>query len=470
MIVKRKVSGDGRSRCYLNDELVKVGTLSNIVGSLVEIHGQHDQQVLMNSASHLGFLDRWGSSSIEPAKKKYLTAYRKYQDACDILQKLQEAASMSSYQLEQAQFICQEISKIHPQAGELDELERSLPILRNGEALAQAAGDALYAIRSDEGVLDYLHRARESLNRVMGTDPKLDKLYQRIESAEIDIEDIAMELSAYADSVEFDPQALENALNRLGELDGLVKRFGPTYDEMLKRWDDAVKIVEQSKSNPDEIQNAKKRVEESAQALKDAGSVLQQARLKASKQLAEKLSESAADLAMPSCSFSFDVEELDFDSWTTKGPAKFELTYSPGKSIAHRALSRIASGGELSRVMLALESVLDDENSSRTMIFDEVDAGVGGAAATSVAQRLGQLSQNHQVIVVTHLAQIAAQASSHFLVEKITDEQDGAPVTTIREISGDERVKEIARMLAGTDDEIAIEHARSLLEQSELSE
>lgn len=464
VIVKRRISLDGRSKCYINDEIASVKGLSQTIGPLVDLHGQHEQQGLLSPNKHIKYLDRWAGDKILPLKYEYKDAFYAYRKAKAALDEAQEQANASEYQVEQARFVCSQIDPINPGEDELDELESKLPILRNGESLATCATQALDALRKEGGVVDVLSCAMQDLERISATDPKLDLLASRFADYIAGLEDLAQDFRQYRDDVEFDPEALEIAMNRLGQLDGLVRRFGPTYEAMLDRWNESRKILESLDNGSSVIMQLEKELSQAKERLLDSAQKLEESRQELALEFCEKLSLSVADLAMQGCKFEVKETELDLDMWTCTASKRYELMYAPGERLTPRPLSKIASGGELSRVMLAIECMGEMESQKKTMVFDEIDAGIGGEAANAVANKLVELSKRHQVIVVTHLAQIACRANNHLLVSKEINK--GKPLTSIEPITGENRVAEIARMLSGTTDDTALEHAKTMLESS----
>ncbi len=460
-LVKRVVSADGHSRCYVNDGQATVKGLSQTIGSLVSIHGQHDSQTLISPQSHLEFLDKWGFERIDAPKNEYAKALGAYREASRKLDDAREFSKTSKYQLDQARYVCSQIGAVNPGKDEYEKLEAELPILRNGEALASSAYDALQAIRNDGCILDLMGEAQRSLEHAHGMDPRLDDLARRLEEHVLDLEDIAMELREYRDDVEFDPEALQEALDRLGQLDGLVRNFGPTYEDMLTQWEDAKELLENSEDSGGKIERLEKECDQTRLALEKAAAKLADARSAVASEFCPALSSNVSELAMAGAVFQMKSDDLEISQWTMSGSKRYELMYAPASSMTPRPLSKIASGGELSRIMLALECMVDSGHYEKTLIFDEVDAGIGGTTAQAVARRLSELAEKHQVIVVTHLAQIAAVAQCHLLVEKSGD--GNVAKTTIRRIDGDDRVGEIARMLSGSTDDAAIRHARVLL-------
>ncbi len=460
-IAKRRVRADGRSRCYVNDEAASVKGLASAIEPLVDLHGQHEQQALLSPQTHVDYLDRWAGERVSGAKAAYADAFASWREARAAFDEAVERASASEYQIEQARFVCSQIDPVNPGENEHDELEARLPILRNGENLATAAADALSQLRGEGGAIDALSAAGQTLERASGTDPQLDSLAERLADQLAALEDAALDLRSYRDEVEFDPVALERAMDRLGQLDGLVRRFGPTYEAMLERWHQSREILESVDSGSSAMQQLEEAASQAESQLRQAAAALAEARTHAASEFCDELSHSVAELAMSGSTFEMKETELDLASWTRSGSRKYELLYAPAAGMTPRPLAKIASGGELSRVMLAIECMGEMEASRKTMVFDEVDAGIGGAAANSVADKLVELSKRHQVVVVTHLAQIAARADNHLLVSK--NASDGMPSTTIAPIEGDDRVAEIARMLSGTADATALEHARAML-------
>ena len=355
---------------------------------------------------------------------------------------------------------------------------------------SQAALDALRGCDGEPGAVDALASAQHALSRQAGTDPRLDELAALTEAAVITVDDLAGMLRGYRDSVQFDSQALQTALDRLGELERLRRRFGPRMDDVFAAYQAAQRQLELSDNVDERIEKATAQLKEAEQCLKDSAAALERVRAQAAESLSTSINKALAELAMSGSALGFTTTPLAFESWTRAGSLRYELSYRPSSQSVARPLAKIASGGELSRVMLALKTLQTEggggegsgedgsgsspngsdgsgnkggsqSSDATTLVFDEVDAGIGGATANAVAEYIRRLGQKQQVIVVTHLAQIAAIADRHFVVEK--SQQDGAVYTNIHEVAGEERVAEIARMLSGSTDAVALEHARRLL-------
>jgi len=460
-IVTRRVGRDGRSKCLLDDAMVTVGALAAQVGPLVDLHGQHEHQALLRPTVQLDYLDRFAGGPVAQALAAYQDAWHTHREARELVERLAAAAHTSALAIEQARYTLQEIDRVGPRPAEYEELEEQLPRLRNGEDLAQASNAALEALRREDGAFDALAAAQHELARLQGIDTRLDGLASRLDTLAVVAEDLAAELREYRDGVEFDPQALEEALDRLGQLEGLRKRFGPRMEDVFITREEAQQALASTEGLDGKQEKARQQLEAAHTSLQEAACVLKDARAKGATVFAAALTACVQDLAMEGASFEVAVTPLDEHAWTAQGSCSYEVRYRPAPRTTPRALARIASGGELSRVMLALKTLLRDAHTQATLVFDEIDAGVGGATATAVARRLQQLATTHQVIVVTHLAQIAAVAQSHWVVRKTVC--DGATQTTIEQACGEDRVVELARMLAGSDSATALDHARQLL-------
>lgn len=459
-IASRRLSENGRSKCKIDGEMATVGELASL-GASVHIHSQSEQVQLLQASKQRSYLDAWISRDCShlqdytKARDEFLEADKAYTD-------LQNASNAKENELEYLRFTLQEIEKVNPKRGEYEQLESELPRLQHGESLATACESALNLIYDDNSALDYLAQALQSLQRVAGIDEEIDNVAARLEALESELSDIARDLSAVRENISFDPQILQETLERLDAISGLIKRFGPDIDTVLQTREKAHNAIEAACASPQHLQQAKQKRDDALKAYKFEAQKLSKVRHSASGEFCLSLQESLQELAMPDATFEFEFEDLPLERWNAYGSEHIELLYSPGKNMKLRPLSHIASGGELSRILLALECLHKSEG--ETFIFDEVDQGIGGQTGRVVAQRLHELSKSAQVIVISHLAQVAARADKHFLVNKTKDE-NGSPITQVEAIDGQARVKHIAYMLAGNADEAACAHAKELLEE-----
>lgn len=464
MLVRRRVGADGRSRCTIDDEMATVGALASRVGPLVDLHGQHEHQALLSSASHVGYLDRWAGVRCADALEAYRTAKGEWVQARDALADLEARVAAAREHADSLRVMLAEVDKVAPETGEDERLRERLPALRHAERLDEAASEAARLLRGDGGAQDSIAQASAALARVSGIDADLDAIAARIAEAEALVDDAGLAARAYRDRVEHNPAALEAAESRLAELSGLVKRFGPTLDDAIRQAEQARAALEAVDGGESSAGAAREAERVAAGELAAASERLRLARLEAAPGFCEALGLATEGLAMAGARFEVDFAALPFESWTDEGPDRIEFLYSPAPGQPARPLARIASGGELSRVMLALKCVLGSADQVETLVFDEVDAGIGGATATRVGERLRELARAHQVIVVTHLAQVAAFADMHVVVRKVLDEDSAA--TTVAPVEGDDRVAEIARMLSGDVSDASVQHAAELLTQA----
>ena len=459
-VVRRRLSSDGRGRVEIDGRMASVRELAETVGASVDLCGQHEHQRLLSVASHVGMLDAWAGEGVAAALGAYREALAAAGDARRELERVMEASRTSAARLEEAEFTLARIDEVRPREGELEELEETLPRAEHAEALIMAAESAREAIAGEDGAADALSSAVRALRDASRHDRRLAGFADTLESALIDVEDTASELREYRDEVEFDPEELDRMQTRLSRLQGLMRAFGPHMSDVLAARAAAAEVVEAASDGGLRERRARRAVEQAEQVLARRADELDAARADAAPRFAAEVTAQMARLEMGSASVELAMERLPREQWAASGPSRVELMYRPGAGLTARPLRRIASGGEVSRVMLATKVVLGEADDVETLVFDEVDAGVGGATAVALAEVLADLARTHQVVVVTHLAQVAVKGDLHYVVEK-TDADE--PETHLREVTGEARVREIARMLSGDTSEASLAHAREML-------
>jgi len=463
LVARRRVGADGRSRCTLGGEMATVGALAAEVGPLVDLHGQHEHQALLTPATHARYLDRWAGSKVHGARDAYVAALEAYREAVRARDDLSARAADAARQADYLRFVADEIGRVAPVAGEDDALRARLPALRHAEKLVAAADAAHRALHAEGGAEDSAASALAALERASGLDPALDALAERVSEAAVLLEDASALVRSYRDGVERDPSALDEVESRLAALSGLERKYGPTLETVIRTHDDAVVALEALDAGERGMERADAIVASRELALRTAADALVRVRTTAAPGFSDAVNAAAEDLSMGGARVDVLLTDLAFESWTLEGPHRVEFVFSPSPSTPPRPLSRIASGGELSRVMLALKGVLGAADDVPVLVFDEIDAGIGGATAHAVGRRLSELSATHQVIVVTHLAQVASYADAQLVVRK--DLVDGEAVTAVERVEGEARIAEIARMLSGEGTAASREHARELLER-----
>lgn len=459
-VVRRRVSADGRGRVEIDGHMASVRELASGVGSTVDLCGQHEHQRLLAVQTHVEMLDAWAGESVAAPLAAYQEALAAAKDAAVELERIRELGRATGEKLEEAAFALRRIDEVDPQEGELQELEDALPRAEHGEALVEAASGAHALLAGDEGACDTIGGAVRALQDASRYDARLGGFAQSLESALIDVEDVASELRSYADEVEFDPESLEAMHARMSQLQGLLRAFGPRMEDVLARRREAREVMEAAGDGGEAERRVRGEVQRAEALLARCADALDEARAKAAPELARRVSEQMGRLQMGSAELVVTQERLPRAEWGRRGPSHVEFLYRPGAGLTARPLRRIASGGEVSRVMLACKVVLGEADGCDTLVFDEVDAGVGGATAVALAGVLADLARSHQVIVVTHLAQVAVMAQRHYLVSKSAGD---VPQTSIAQIEGEDRVAEVARMLSGDASELSLAHAREML-------
>lgn len=463
-VVRRRVGADGRGRVDVDGHMASVRELARRVGATVDLCGQHEHQRLLSVQTHVDMLDSWAGAPAADALGAYREALAAAEAAASELERVREMGRATGERLDEAAFVLRRIDEVDPREGELEELEARLPRAEHGEALMEAASGARELLSGDGGACDSLGDAVRALSDAARFDPALGSWAKALESSLIDVEDVASELRDYADGLDFDPEELERLQGRLARLEGLRRAYGPSMADVLRRRDEAREVVEAASDGGELERRAAEELRRREAALAEAADALDAVRAEAAPRLARAVSEQMAFLEMGSAELVVSQERLPRAEWTRSGASRVEFLYRPGAGLTARPLRKIASGGEVSRVMLACKVVLGEADDCETLVFDEVDAGVGGATAVALASVLARLAATHQVIVVTHLAQVAVAAERHYLVRK-SEGESGVPETSLVEISGEGRVAEVSRMLSGDTGEASRDLAREMLER-----
>lgn len=463
VVVARRLTADGRSRVKVDGSLSSVRELSRVVAPMIDLCGQHEHQRLLDAASHVEMVDAWAGRGVAEALASYRAALKDARAAARELERVEEASRTQGAALEEARFAKERIDEVDPREGEYEELEESLPRAEHAEALASTANEASELISGEQGALDALNTAIAELARMGTVDVKLQEFADELTGAAITLEDVSQDLRRYRDDVDFDPEDLARAQERMGELKGLMRQFGPRMEDVFARREQAAELLSLVDDADARVRRARAARDEAEARLADAAKILTRRRNDAAPRFCREVMRQMSRLEMGKAELVWESKPLPRERWSEAGPAACELLYRSGAGLTPRPLRRIASGGELSRVMLACKVVLGETDQVDTLVFDEVDAGVGGATARSLAAVLADLAVTHQVIVVTHLAQVAVMGAKHYVVRK----QDGdIPETRLEEVRGDERVAEIARMLSGDTGEASLAHARQMLDEA----
>ena len=461
--VQRSLSAEGRSRVKIDGRIASVRELSERVGVMMDLCGQHEHQRLLDPVHHVAMVDAWAGRSALEALDAYRACFKASRAAAKEVRRVEEASRAQGSRVEEARFALERIGEVDPKPGEYEELEELLPSSEHAEVLVATANDAHASLASEGGALDAVNSAVAELSRMATVDRKLGDFADALSDACISLEDCANELRSYRDGVAFDPRELARMRERYSDLKGLLRQWGPTMDDVFAMRDRSQELLSLVDDGDEQIKKAREALGSAERELFAAAKALKRARNTAAPRFCHEVCRQMARLEMGSAELVWESRDLPRAEWTPVGPSSYELLYRSGAGLTPRPLRRIASGGELSRVMLASKVVLGNADGVDTLVFDEVDAGVGGSTARALAGVLADLAATHQVIVVTHLAQVAVMADKHYVVSK---EPGDVPQTHLDEVTGETRTAEIARMLSGDQSEASLAHARQMLEEA----
>lgn len=471
LILTRTVNKDGKSKAVASGSAVSASALQEIAEELVMVHGQAASQTLTKASKHLELLDLFAGTSLE----KFQNALDASNELAKRIKAMKSAGKERERKLEALREFASAMKKVKPQAGELQEVNDEISRLNSVEGLTSTAGSASSILESDDaGVLTQLGTARKALEKATSLDPSLSEISDQLNEAFYEVQDIAANLAGYLSDLAADPSRLEYLQQRKSELNSFIKRHSTSTStdssvalheliELGANLDNEIADLEGGDDRIAELEKELKQLQDAA--VKEAGDI-SKLRAEAAANLSKAASEEIHALSMPNTNLVVDVKSgATFNELSTTGFDDVNFFLQTHKDAPLVSIAKGASGGELSRVALAIEVVIAMKEEIGTYIFDEVDAGVGGKAAIEVGRRLKALSKIAQVIVVTHLPQVAAWGDTHFVVLK--DESGSVTLSQVRKVSSDERIEEIARMLAGHEDSSsARKHAEELLAES----
>ena len=468
LVLSRSVSAEGRSRAVVGGRSAPVSVLTELGGQLVVVHGQSDQIRLRSAVAQREALDRFAGPDFAASVEPYAQVYLRWRDNRAELAELVSDQERRAREAEDLRVAMAEIEAVAPQPGEEAELAERAERLTNLEELRLAAAGARELLSAEESegadALGLLDNARRQLERVAPHDAELTPLAEAVANANYLVSDIAAQLSTYLATLDTDgARELEVVQDRRAELATLVRKYGPTIEDVIATLETGSLRLLELDGDADRIQELAREVEADEALVAELAADLGARRRAAATRLADAVSDELSALAMPDARIVVEVTERD--EYTASGRDQVAILLRPHPGAEPRPLGKGASGGELSRVMLAIEVVIAGTDPVPTFIFDEVDAGVGGASAIEIGRRLARLAESAQVIVVTHLAQVAAFATNHLTVVK---DNDGAvTASSVRRLDGDERIAEMARLLSGLpDSDSGLAHARELVEMA----
>jgi DNA repair protein RecN (Recombination protein N) len=464
LVIQRSVARSGRGRIFINSELTTLELLSLVGEKLVDICSQHEHHSLTQVGRHIEMLDDFAAADLPLTE--YVAAYEEYQQVRKEREALLLRVKANNERGDFLRFQLEELERIAPLPGEFDQLKNKLDLLRNAQRWAELARDAEdWLAESDNSVTGRLGRLLDRARRGEDQSPRLHEFAEQMQLAQVACDEGLRVIGRFVSELELEPGAIERAEERFYELSSLRRKHAADAEDLslkLESLRHELGELDHAEDTLSELSTRLRLAHEKACAL---AKTLHSERSKAATRLANSLQKELTTLHMPLARFEARIEELGAESLSPRGfdRVEFMLSANPGEDLA--PLTRVASGGELSRVLLAVRGVLAGSSGVATYVFDEVDAGVGGAIAASIGQRLANAARHHQVICVTHLPQIAAFADAHFRVEKQVE--NDRTTTSVTRLSDTERVDELARMLGGARiTESARKHARQLIDDA----
>lgn len=458
IIISRKLYRDGRNVCHINGSAVNVSLLRKVGRRLVVIHGQYDTGELMDTASHINFLDSFADN--KDLLNEYISVYRDLKNTEALLNKMNEDSSTRQNEIDYLTYQTEEIEKADLSEDEEEALITRKTLLENSGSIKKHIDNAYSLLSYDKGAKDIFYEVKRALESLESIDSAAAPFAEKAAELYYETEELSRDISSYMSSIEFNENELREIHDRLDTINTLKRKYNGEISDILKFYEEASERLLFLKSYDENKEELNFKYTELLKEALRLSSLLSETRRKCAPMLSEKLSEELSALDMPKCKIDFLFKECQL---CPTGAEHVEFVISTNPSETPKSLSKIASGGEISRIMLAIKSVFSDFDKIPTLLFDEIDTGVSGRAAEKIAGKMRALSEKYQIISVTHLPVIAAAAKNHNLLEKDTDSDSFK--TIIRSLSYEERIKEIARIISGDNiNDISLKNASQMLD------
>ncbi|MCQ4637359.1 DNA repair protein RecN [Anaerovorax odorimutans] len=464
-VITREVSAAGKNLCKINGEIVTLGHLNLLCKKLADIHGQYDHQSLLNPDYHIKLVDMYKKDTIGPAKQKVAAIFSQYREVSGKLKQLIADAAENQRKRDFMVFELEEIRKAELTAGEDDALEEEINVLQNSEKIYENLAGAYELANGEEfPALGGMKKAMDMIGQIGEYSKELSDIHQQMSEAYYTFEELCSQIRDCRDRTVFSPEDLDRSIARMETLTALKRKHNASLEEIIAYGDTLEEKLAQVE-NIDSLKAELTALREKCEAdLKDACQELSKLRREAASELEEKILYELAELNFKDAQLSIEFKESA--EYTDSGTDIVEFLISTNKGEKLKPLSKIASGGEMSRIMLAFKKIVGDYDEIPTMIFDEIDAGISGITASIVGRKLRQIAENHQIICITHLPQIAAFGSHNYKIYKESDESN--TYTTVIQLHPDEKIQEIARLLGGINiTDTTLESAKELVEASE---
>lgn len=445
--VTRKIS-EGRSISKINGETVNIKTLKNVMSLLIDIHGQHDHQSLLYTKNHLDILDKFAKDSILELKEQIKEEYSKYTKLIKKLEEFNIDEGQKAREIEFAEYEVNEIESANLKPEEDIQVEEEFKKLSNSKEIVSALSEIYNALSYETagGLGDIINKAVMDINSIKGMDEKISQFQTEL----YDIDNLCRELTSqiydYNSGMDFNPEYVREVEERLNVINHLKLKYGNSIEEILRYKEEKEEYLEKLNNMTDEMESVKNQISELEGTLNNLCTKLSEQRKKAAKELEVLVKQALVDLNFIAVEFEIQITRKESIGENGFDNVEFMISTNPGESV--KPLAKVASGGELSRIMLAIKSILATEDDIDTLIFDEIDTGISGQTAMKVAEKMAKISRNHQVICISHLSQIAAMADSHYLIKKTADEN--STTTSIKKLTRQQSIEELVRINGGS--------------------
>ncbi|MGV3466641.1 MAG: DNA repair protein RecN [Heyndrickxia sp.] len=470
IVLHRDISANGKNVCRINGKLVTISVLREFGSTLVDIHGQHEHQELMNESLHLQLLDQYGKSEIEKAMENYSDVYKNYEQTLSRLKKLSENEQQMAHRLDLIQFQLQEIQNADLQLEEDEQLLDEKRKLMNFERLFDALKTSFEALQGEQRGLDWISLLMTQMETAAELNKEYEPMLEAVSNCFYTLEDITRNISDELDNLEFQPERLNEIENRLNEINQLKRKYGQSIQGILEYGAKIEEEIETITNRESHIEKLQKSLITLQKDLFLEGKQLSDLRRIWAKRLTEAISSELKQLYMDKTIFEvrfhhsaenyLDMQDIPFKK-DGLDSVEFYISTNPGEPL--KPLTKVASGGELSRIMLALKTIFSKHQGITSIIFDEVDTGVSGRVAQAIAEKIQQISIDSQVFCISHLPQVAAMADTHLFIKKET--AGGRTRTSVQQLSQEEKITEIGRMISGVEiTNVTKEHAKELIE------
>ncbi|AYU55312.1 DNA repair protein RecN [Staphylococcus debuckii] len=464
LLVKREIFSSGKSICKVNNQTVTLHDLRMIMQELLDIHGQHETQSLLKQKYHLQLLDSYADGKYDRYLKQYQDTYQTYKEKTNELNELESADQALLQRLDLMKFQADELSEANLQEGEVEQLESDIKRIQNSENLSVALNAAHTTLTDEQAIPDRLYELSQHLETINEIIPnEFSELKEHVDQFYYTLEDAKHQLYDEISNTEFDEQYLNELESRMNLLNNLKRKYGKDIQDLIQYQEKLVNEIDKIENYEQSTANLKEEIKQLKSKLLEDGQKLSKERRKVARELRDHIVDEIQNLQMKDANLEISFKSLDEP--TAEGIEKVEILISPNKGEPLKSLGKIASGGELSRIMLALKSIFVKSRGQTAILFDEVDSGVSGIAAQKMAEKMRDISQYIQVICISHLPQVASMSNHHLLISKAsTDERT---TTQVQELTGEARIDEVARMISGANvTKITRENAKEMIEQN----